>query len=181
MENYELILMIAVGLALALFGYRVKKIAFFVIWFIIGYQLMTYFQPTLNTWVPQIADQPLWQTLLPIAGGLLLSLVGFSIEKLCVGGICFCLTMIIAVNYFGSEMQTLAIAAIIGVVLAGLAVTLIKPASIVATSIAGAYALTLAAEILFPEINHATMFFPILGGISAFGAIFQFITTKRLQ
>ena len=60
--------MIAVGLALLFFGYRVKKVAFFLIWFILGFNLTTFLMPTINNMVPQIAGQPLWQNLIPITG-----------------------------------------------------------------------------------------------------------------
>lgn len=39
----EMLIMAAVGLALMFFGYRIKKIAFFLIWFILGYNLMGFF------------------------------------------------------------------------------------------------------------------------------------------
>ena len=179
MENYELILMLAIGLALCLFGYKIKKIAFFILWFLIGYQLMSYLMPVLNNAVPQIATMTIWQTLLPIAGGILLGLLGFSIEKLCIGGACFGLTIILATKYFGTAPETIAIAAVVGIVLAGLATMLIKPASIVATSLAGAYLLILAGTELLPDLNFTTYYFAYLAGLGAVGSLFQFITTKH--
>lgn len=177
----EMIIMAAVGLALMFFGYRIKKVAFFLIWFILGYNLMGFLMPTINNLVPQIAENNLYQILLPIGGGLLLALLGFSIEKLCVGGICFALTMVITIQYFGTEMQTLAIGGIIGIIAAGAAVTLMKPATIIATSAAGAYALTIAILALFPGINKETFYFVILGGLALMGSVFQFLTTKRID
>ncbi len=171
----------AIGLALMFFGYRIKKAAFFLIWFILGYNLMSFLMPTINNLVPEIATNTLYQTLLPIAGGLLLALMGFSIEKLCVGGICFALVMVITVRYFGTEMQTLAIGGIIGVIAAGTAVTLMKPATIVATAVAGAYAITLATLALFPDISEEVFYFPMLGGLSLLGSVTQFLTTKRID
>lgn len=177
----EMLIMTAAGLALMFFGYRIKKVAFFIIWFILGYNLMMFLMPHLNNMVPEIAKNNLYQALLPIAGGLLLALLGFSIEKLCVGGICFALTMVITVQYFGAEMQTLAIGGIVGVIAAGVAVMLMKPATIVATSLAGAYALTIAILALVPDISRETYYFVILGGATAIGAVFQFLTTKRIS
>ncbi len=177
----EMIIMAAVGLALVFFGYRIKKIAFFLIWFILGYNLMGFLMPTINQIAPEVVKTELYQTLLPIVGGLLLALLGFSIEKLCVGGICFALVMVITVRYFGAEMQTLAIGGIVGIVAAGAAVMMMKPATIIATAVAGAYALTLAILVLFPDINKEIYYFPILGGLSLLGSIFQFVTTKRLS
>ncbi|MBQ1387191.1 DUF4203 domain-containing protein [Candidatus Saccharibacteria bacterium] len=177
----EMIIMAAVGLALMFFGYRIKKVAFFLIWFILGYNLMTFLMPTINNLVPDVAGNNLYQILLPIAGGLLLALMGFSIEKLCVGGICFALIMVITVRYFGTEMQTLAIGGVVGVLAAGAAVMLMKPATIVATAVAGSYAITLAILALFPDINEEIHYFPILGGLSVLGSVFQFLTTKRID
>ena len=175
----EAIVMAAIGLALMLFGYRIKKIAFFLIWFILGYNLMIFLMPTINNVAPEVVKTELYQILLPIAGGLLLALMGFSIEKLCVGGICFALTMMIVVRYFGTDIQFLAIGGIIGVVVAALGVSLMKPAIILASTIAGAYAITLAVFTFFPDINKEVFYFPILGGLSLIGAIFQFATTKH--
>ena len=172
--------MLGVGLAVLLFGYRLKKVAFFVAWFILGYLGMSYLMPEINKLAPEIATNDLYQNLLPIAGGLLLALMGFSIEKLCVGGICFALVMLLAVQYFGTDMQTLAIAAVVGVIVAGAAVMLMKPATIIATSAVGAYAITLALMKLIPDINFDTYYWPMILGITAIGAVFQFLTTKRV-
>ena len=177
----EMIIMAALGLLLIFFGYRVKKVAFFLIWFILGYNLMGLLMPFINNAASQVAENNLYQILLPICGGLLLALMGFSIEKLCVGGICFALTMLITVQYFGTEMQTLAIGGVVGVIAAGAAVMLMKPATIVATSVAGAYALTIAILALFPDINREAYYFVILGGAAAVGSVFQFLTTKRVS
>ncbi|MBQ1298792.1 DUF4203 domain-containing protein [Candidatus Saccharibacteria bacterium] len=181
METYELIIMIALGLAVLLFGYRVKKVAFFIIWFLLGFNLTTYLLPMITEISPPVVSEPLWQTLLPIAGGLLLALLGFSIEKVCVGGICFVLIMLITINYFGTDMTTLAVGGVIAVIGAGLGVTLIKPATILATAVAGGYALTVAVLTLFPEISLGEYYWPLLIGISAIGAVFQFMTTKNIK
>lgn len=175
----ENVVLAVVGVALMFFGYRIKKVAFFLIWFILGYNLMQFLMPTINGWVPQVAESSLYQMLLPIAGGLLLALMGFSIEKLCVGGICFALVMMITVRYFGAEIQTLAIGGVIGVIAAAAAVTMMKPATIIATAVAGGYAATLALLAFFPDINAEVFYFPLLAGLSAIGAIFQFTTTKH--
>lgn len=177
----EVAVMLGLGLVVLLFGYRIKKIAFFIIWFLLGYNLVQFLMPTVNTMVPQIAGDALYQTLLPIAGGLLLALMGFSIEKICVGGICFVLVMLVAIQYFGTDMQVLAVSAIIGVIAAGAAVALMKPAIIIATSIMGAYALTLAFFSLSSSMNFGELYWPILIGLAAVGCIFQFVTTKRID
>ena len=91
------------------------------------------------------------------------------------------LVMIITVNYFGTDLATLAIGAVIGVVAAAAAVMLIKPAIIVATAIAGAYALTLSLFRLIPDMPFDVLYFPILIGIAGIGTIFQIVTTKNVD
>ena len=181
MELYESLVMAAVGLAVLLFGYRIKKIAFFIIWFLIGYNLMMVLMPVINSAVPQIAANNLWQILLPIAGGLLLALLGFSIEKLCIAGICFFLVMLITIQYFGTDIPILVIGAIIGVVAAASATAMVRPAIIIATSIAGAWALSLALLNIFPVIDYNIFYFPFIAAFALLGAIFQFATTKHLD
>ena len=171
--------MAAVGLAVLLFGYRLKRIAFFIIWFLIGYNIMLVLMPIINGAVPQIAGDSLYQTLLPIAGGIVLAMLGFSIEKLCVAGICFFLVMLIVIQYFGTDVVTLVIGAIIGAVAAASATALMKPAIIIATSVAGAWALTLALLNIFPVIDASIFFLPFIAAFAILGAIFQFATTKH--
>lgn len=178
LNTTEVITMAVAGLLLLFVGYRIKKIAFFIIWFLIGLNIINIMMPEINKWFPDIVGNDLWQNLLPIAGGLLLALLGFSIEKICVGGICFALVMIAITQYFGTEMQTLLIAAVFGVVAAGLAVALMKPAIIVATALAGAYTLTVGILFFATSIDGATFYFPILLGLTAIGSGVQFATTK---
>ena len=181
LEIYELLIFIAAGLAVLFFGYRIKKIAFFIVWFLLGYNLMNLLMPTLTNMWPEIMSTELYKILVPLAGGLLLALLGFSIEKVCVGGIAFALTMVIAVRYFGTEMQTLAISAVIAVIVAGAAVMLMKPAIIIATSAAGAYALTLAILSLATSLSFETYYWIILIAITVVGSFFQFLTTKHIS
>ena len=181
MENTQLIIMALVGLAVLLFGYRIKKVGFFIAWFILGYNLLTLFLPTLNDLVPQIKDSSLWQMLIPIAGGLLMGLLGFTIEKFCVAGIVFVAVMAITVQYFGTELLTLAIGAIVAVFAAALAVRMIKPAIIIATAAVGAYAVTVAILGIWPAINGNVFYWPILCGLILVGALFQFSSTKKIS
>lgn len=171
------IISILIGLALCFCGFKIKKIGFFIVWFVIGYNLISQFMPDINTWIPQIADSELFQNLLPIAGGLLLGLLGFTIEKLCVAGMVLFLAISIGMKYFGTDIQTIAISAIIGAILAACSTAIIKPAIIVATAIAGSYTLTTALISLL-TLDQATWFFPILIIIAAIGALVQFSSTK---
>lgn len=175
----ELVILVALGLAVLLFGYRIKKVAFFIIWFIIGFNTMQLLMPTLNSWVPQIVGNELWQVLLPIAGGLLLALIGFSIEKLCLALTCFGLVMMITVQFFGTDLLTLAIGAIVGVIAGACAVNMMKPAIIVATALCGAYALTLVLLAIIPQIDVNVWYWPILVGLAIIGSLFQISTTKH--
>ncbi len=175
----ELVVMAIAGVLLLLMGYRIKKVAFFIIWFVVGYNLMSLFMPNLNQLVPAIAENNLWQILLPIAGGLLLALLGFSIEKLCVGMMVFGLSIMVTVQYFGTDVQTIAIGAAIGVILGALAVMLMKPAVIIASSLAGAYALTMLILTLADGIDAGVFYFPMLIGFTIVGSVTQFLTTKH--
>ena len=180
MEIPKSIIFIIIGLIVLLFGYKIKKIGFFIIWFMIGYYLMGFLMPTLNSWVPQIAGDSFWQTLLPFAGGLLLGLLGFSVEKFCVGGITFILTILIVVQYFGTMPSTILIAAVFGAIVAAAAVALMKPAIIIMTSAAGAYALTTSLITIF-TIDQSIFFFPLLLGIAIIGSVSQFIRYKGIE
>ena len=180
MEIPKSIILIIIGLIVLLFGYKIKKIGFFIIWFMISYYLMGFLMPTLNSWIPQIAGNDFWQTLLPFAGGLLLGLLGFSVEKFCVGGITFILTILIIIQYFGTMPSTILIAAVFGAIVAAAAVALMKPAIIVMTSAAGAYALTTSLITIF-TIDQSTFFFPLLLGITIIGSVSQFIRYKGIE
>lgn len=178
----EVVFMAIVGVLLLFLGYRIKKVAFFIIWFLIGFNLMGILMPVINNVAPEaIRTSELWQNLLPIAGGLLLAMLGFTIEKICLGGIIFGLSLMITSQYFGTDIQTLVIGAIIGVVLAGLAVTLMKPSIIIASSLMGGYVLTLAIFTWFTGLDRAIFYFPLLIGISAIGIIAQFTTTRHID
>ena len=162
-------------------GYRIKKTGFFLVWFLIGFRLVTWLMPWLSQMVPAISGSEFWGILLPLAGGLLLGLLGFSIEKICLGGICFALVMMITAQSFGTEPQTLVIGAVVGVIAAGAGVMLIKPATIIATALAGAYIFTLSTLEMFTGISAQTFYYPILLGATAVGAVTQFLTTKHID
>lgn len=178
----EIVLMAIAGLLLLFFGYRIKKVGVFIIWFLIGFNLMGLLMPAINSVAPEaVVTSELYQILLPIAGGLLLAMLGFTIEKICIGGIVFGLTLIIVSEYFGTELSTLAVGAIIGVILGGVAVMMMKPAIIIASSLMGGYVLTLAILTWFKDIDAAAFYFPLLIGISLIGIVTQFITTSKID
>ena len=177
----ELIILAVVGLLILFAGYRIKKIAFFIMWFFVGYSLMGLMMPELNRLVPEIASNNVWQVLLPIAGGLLAAMLGFMVEKLCVAGIAFALTLIITAQYFGNDMTTLAIGGVVGVIMASLAVVMMKPATIIITAVAGSYIITDCILFWIPTIDAVVYYFPILIGVTAIGSVVQFTTTKHLN
>lgn len=178
-EQWQMWVVGGAGLALMLVGYRIKRVAFFIIWFLLGYIATGYLMPIINGAVAEIADSQLWQSLLPIIGGLLLALMGFMIEKICLGGICFGLVIMMTAQYFGTEIQTMVVGAIIGVIAGGVATMMMKPATIIATSVAGGYALTLAILALAPDLDRMTLFWPMILGFSVFGSIIQFISCRH--
>lgn len=178
LNQVEVIITLIIGLLLLFAGYKIKKVAFFIVWFLIGYTLLTRAMPLFETWMPEVIGS-MWTIILPIAGGLLLALMGFTIEKICVAGIVFGLALMIGSNY-GTDIQTMAISGVIGVIAAGAAVLLIKPAIIVATAMTGAYTIT--AGIMYfshGAIDPNIYYFPFLIGITVIGSVCQFLTTKR--
>ena len=180
LNTAELIALTIAGVLLLFAGYRIKKIAFFIMWFILGFMLMTQIMPFINEWVPEIATSDLWQNLLPLAGGLLLALLGFTIEKICLAGLTFGLTMVITINYFGTDPMTLGIGAVVGVILGAIAVRMMKPAIIIASALAGAYVVTIALLAWVPAIDGAIFYFPMLAVFTAVGALVQFKTAKGI-
>lgn len=178
-EDWQMWIVGGVGLALMLIGYKIKKAAFFVIWFLLGYIATGYLMPIINSSWADVANSSFWQGLIPLLGGLLLGLMGFMIEKIALGGICFGLTLMMTAQYFGTEIQTMVIGGVVGAVLAGVSVMMIKPATIVATSVGGAYALTLAVLKIGTGIDGEMAFWPMIIGFSALGTIVQFISCKH--
>ncbi len=180
MENYEIILALILGAFVCLFGYKLKKLVFFIAWFLIGYTLMAKLMPLMISNLPFVAESELWQNLLPIAGGLLLSLLGFSIEKLCVALLCFFTVITIGVTQFGTGIETILISALIGVFAGALAVRMMKPAIILVTSFSGATVVADALLSLLTSLSYGTYYLPFLIGITVIGAIFQFCNTKHI-
>ena len=174
----EAVVMLVVGLLLAFAGYKIKKIGFFLAWFFVGYTAMGYIMPTINGALPDVANNQMWQGVLPIAGGLLVGLLGFTIEKLCVGGLVFALTLVMTAKFFGSEMQTMLIGGVVGVVAAGAAVMLMKPAIIIATAALGGFLVSNGILYFATGLDPATWLLPIIGIVGVFGGVVQFMTGR---
>ena len=180
LEMWQVIVIAVLGLLFMLFGYRIKKAAFFLIWFLIGFMLMQNVMPWINSSFPDIANQDVWQFILPILGGVLLSMLGFTIEKLCVGGACFGLIMMIVIQTYGTDIGVIVAAAIIGIIVAGLAVMAMKPATIVATSAAGAYLIAAGLPFIVSGMD-TNLVMPVFLLATVIGSLIQFFTTKHVS
>ncbi len=170
--------MAIVGLLLLFAGFKVKKIAFFILWFLIGFNLVVVFMPSLANVMPDIVNDVFWQNVFPLVGGLLLAMFGFTIEKVCISVAVFALTMMVTIQYFGTDVQTIIIGAVIGVVLAGSAAMLVKPAIILATALVGSYTITTLILFFATGMDPAIYYFPLLFGGAALGSVVQFTTTR---
>lgn len=172
MNNIEAIIGIIIAVVLVFWGYRLKKIAFAILWFIAGFLLTKQLLPHLT------GDQTLL-SVLPIAGGLVLSLVGLSIERFCVFVSAGITAFLIAAENLGGlgTWANVGIAVAIAVVVGCIAVALMKPAIIVFTSLAGAHAIALALIGLF-GIAHSPWYMIFVIVIAAIGCAHQFVTTK---
>ena len=175
----ELIITLLIGIGLCFYGYRLKKVAFAIIWFIIGYFAV-------KIYAPDLIGDPFWQTMLQIAAGALLSLIGLSIEKLAVSATAFIIVSSMVLQHFGpaTDWTLPAIAIACGVVAGAVAVWLMKPAIIIYTAIYGGNLLATSIMGLLPaeiKANIPYLTFILLGALAAGGAIFQFKNTKNIE
>lgn len=171
------IISIAIGIFLLLFGYRLKRIAITVLWFIIGYWLAKQF-------VGYIVSEQIWQIILCCISGLLLGMVGIAIERFAVFvtvGITF--GMAFLQNFGGStpDWATIAIAVAIGVVAGVIAVWLMKPMIIFATSFEGSSLVVQQGIILLNVAPTAELKLILLFAIAAFGIVFQWNSCRNLE
>ena len=174
----ELIISILIGLLLCFAGYRIKRIAFAIICFVLGYWAV-------KTYLPNLVGDPFWQWILQVAAGAICAFISASAEKLAVGITCAISAFQIVMQQFGpADNWTLfAIAVAIAVVAGCVAVALMKPAVIVFTAIYGANLLSIAIIGLLPA-DVKTAFPPLswvlLGAFAAGGIIYQFKSTKNI-
>lgn len=174
----EILIALALGLVVCFFGYKLKKLAFAIAWFLIGYTLCSHFAPDIIAWMPQLENPDLWMGVLPIAVGLLAALMGLTIERLCIAALAYIVVVTIAIQQFGASFPIFAVASIVGVIAGCVAVSLMKPAIIILTAIAGAQSISTAIVSLF-SLNAATLYLPILVIAAVVGAIFQFKNNKH--
>lgn len=173
----ELIVSLIVGVVLCFGGYRLKRIAFAIIWFILGYTFT-------KGIAPNLVQDPFWVGILPLLAGIVLAVFGLSIEKLAVSVAAFAVVSMFIMQHFGPATDWVlpAVAIAIGVIAAGIAVALMKPAVIVFTAIEGAELLAtniitlLPASIVFPQL-----FFILFIILAVVGGSFQFNNTKNME
>lgn len=173
----ELIVAVLIGLLTCFAGYKIKRVAFAIIWFIIGYWLV-------KTYLPNLIEDPFWQWILQVAAGALLSLIGLSVEKLAVSFTAGIIVTSFILQHFGPATDWVlpAIAIAIGVVAGAIAVALMKPAIIIYTAFFGANLLATAIVSLVPEeARFAGLDLVLLGAIGAGGAIYQFKSCKNME
>jgi len=174
----QMILGLILGLIICFFGYKLKKLAFAIAWFLIGYTLCARFAPDLvHNLMPQLEKPDLWITVLPIAVGLLLSLMGLSIERLCVSTLTFVVVVAIVLQQFGFSWPVIGVACILGVVAGCIAVSMMKPAIIIITAFAGAQSVSAGLLSAFAAIP-AVAYMPILIILGLIGAFYQFHANK---
>ena len=174
----QMMLGLILGLIICFFGYKLKKLAFAIAWFLIGYTLCARFAPDLvHNLMPQLESPDLWITVLPIAVGLLLSLMGLSVERLCVGTLTFVVVVAIMLQQFGFSWPLLGVACIIGVVAGCVAVSMMKPAVIVITAFAGAQSVAAGLISAITAIP-AAAYLPILIVLAVCGTLYQFRANK---
>ncbi len=173
--EYEAVIAILIGIFLCLFGYRVKKVAFIVIWFVIGFYLMSFL-------APKITDNQTWQLILEAGAGLLLGVLGFTIEKFCIFAVAtFSVSTAIIDSFQMTEFWPIALAIVVGIVVGCIATALIKPLGIITTSLSGARLIAKYVVAGIPAIDHNPWFFIILFACFGIGLLFQFKTCRHIE
>ena len=163
-----------IGIFLLFFGYRLKKIAITIIWFIVGFWLVSLF-------IDKVTPDPTWQLILCGVGGLVLGMFGMTIERFAIFvtvGVTFAMSVI---QNFGPVVDwTLpAIAVAVGVVTGALGVWLVKPMIIVATAIEGAR-LAIINGLALLSVPTPEWYFVLFLCVSAVGIIFQWNSCRKI-
>lgn len=131
------VLAIIIALVLGLFGYKLKRVAFFIIWFMLGYVLASKF-------APQIFANEAWYVpiIVQILLGLLLGFVGYKVERLAIFGAAFYIAFSVLSSYFPQDsliqvngLLYLLIKIIISFIIGGVAVSASRPLIIILTSL----------------------------------------------
>lgn len=172
------IISIILGLLVCFFGYKIKKIAFFIVGFIIGYNLGLKIPPE---WY---AGNDIITAILPFLTGIFLSLIALTAEKICVSLIVGIFVFFAAINFQGGifSAQTIIVAAIAAAIAGCIAGFMVKPASIIATAIIGAYYVGInSVGLNIPYVTYIPFFYIITSVLAVLGMIFQFKKNKGLE
>lgn len=173
MNNLEAIIGILLVIAVLFYGYRIKRIAFAIIWFVLGYTII-------KRILPSSVEGEFLRTLAPVCGGLLLALIGISIERFAVFATVTVTVYSIASSAFGTDTWAgVGICLVIAVIIGAIAVALMKPAIIAATAAAAAHVISLSLISLI-GLAHHPYYLILLVVIAAIGALYQLKNTKHL-
>lgn len=174
LAEYEGIIAIIIGIFLCLFGYRIKKIAFVIIWFIIGFYLMSLL-------APKITSDEIWQLILSSGAGLLLSILGFSIEKFCIFAVAaFSVSTTLIETFRFNEPLPIALCIVGGIIVGCIATAFIKPLGIITTSLSGARLLA-KYIVAGTQLSHEPWFLIILVASCGIGIMFQHKTCRHID
>ena len=179
LSGYEAIIAIALGVFLCLYGYKLKRVAFVIIWFAIGYYLMALI-------APRFTNDPNWLKILPILSGIVLGVFGFSLEKLCIFAVATYAVSTTLIDTFQVDNPLFIGLAVAGGVLVGIAaVKFIKPFGIITTAFSGAKLVAKYSILELTAINHPIPHYPsfviILLGAAVIGMLYQFKSCKHLK
>ncbi len=174
LTGYEALIAIAIGVFLALFGYKLKRVAYVIIWFVIGYYLASLV-------VLHITADPTWQKLIPICAGVVLGVFGFSLEKLCIFAVAtFAVSTTIIDAFQLTDVLWIALAIAAGVIVGVIAVSFIKPLGIITTALSGGKLIAKYSVLQF-SLAHNPNFLIILAVSAAIGILFQFKNCKHIE
>lgn len=184
MDYVSIIIGIIISIVLCFFGYRLKRIAFAIVWFVIGLDLGNFLLPHVTPYMQGI--DPFFINILPFLVGLLMSLIGISVERVCIFLIGIGLTLITYFNFVDSgalelSWLTFGIAIIVGCVIGTVAIGIMRPAIILLTSYAGGTQLASSIISLIPAISNPTTSLIITIIMVVVGAFYQFRSTKHLK
>ena len=179
------IISIVLGAVVCFYGYGLKKFAFALLWFIVGFKLSTGILG-----IPEVASlfdgiDPMLIQFIPLAVGLLCSLIGTAIERAAIATLSFGLTMYLAITLMQTgiipyNLMYFGLAIIIGAAVACVSVRFIKPAIIIFSAIIGAQEIATALLLLIPALNTipaASMVLMIV--LAILGSAFQFKHSKE--
>ena len=179
MDYASIIIGIVISIVLCFFGYRLKRIAFAIVWFVIGLDLGNFLLPHVTPYMQGI--DPFFINILPFLVGLLMSLIGISVERVCIFLIGIGLTLITYFNFVDSgalelSWLTFGIAIIVGCIVGTVAISIM-----LLTSYAGGTQLASSIISLITTISNPTTSLIITIIMVVVGAFYQFRSTKHLK